>query len=81
MRYKTYHGPRKLHNQVIRSTARVTNLSVILLGASLSAVLGWALATELFARNSPTVLYGDACEKIKASSDVSEIGCSAIDGS
>ncbi len=58
---------------MIRTTARVTNFTVILFGASLSMVLAWALATELFARNSPTVLYGDACEKVKASPDVSEI--------
>ncbi|KAF8326074.1 uncharacterized protein EI90DRAFT_3071410 [Cantharellus anzutake] len=56
--------------KVIRTTARATNFTVILLGASLSIVLTWALATELFARNSPTVLYGDACEKIKASPSI-----------
>lgn len=50
-----------------RVTARTTNLTVILVGAGLSAVLVYALATELFARNSPTVLYNDACERIKAS--------------
>ncbi|KZS96131.1 hypothetical protein SISNIDRAFT_483526 [Sistotremastrum niveocremeum HHB9708] len=56
--------------KVLRTTARTTNLGVILLGAGLSAVLVYALATELFAKNSPTVLYGQACERIKASAEV-----------
>ncbi|EGO28424.1 hypothetical protein SERLADRAFT_458802 [Serpula lacrymans var. lacrymans S7.9] len=51
----------------MRTTARTTNLTVILLGAGLSAVLIYALSSELFSKNSPTVLYGDACERIKAS--------------
>lgn len=54
-----------------RATARATNFTVILMGAGLSAILAYALATELFAKNSPTVLYGDACDRIKASSAVS----------
>ncbi|KDQ20646.1 hypothetical protein BOTBODRAFT_169375 [Botryobasidium botryosum FD-172 SS1] len=53
--------------KVLRTTARTSNLTVILLGAGFSAVLAWALATELFAKNSPTVLYSDACERIKSS--------------
>jgi import inner membrane translocase subunit TIM21 len=54
----------------MRSTARTTNLTVILLGAGLSALLIYSLTTELFSKNSPTVLYGDACERIKASPKV-----------
>ncbi|KAJ7169526.1 TIM21-domain-containing protein [Mycena filopes] len=56
--------------KVKRTTARTTNLSVILVGAGLSAVLIYCLTTELFSKNSPTVLYDDACERIKASSRV-----------
>lgn len=55
---------------VLRTTARASNLTVILFGATLSVVLSYALATELFARNSPTVLYGDACDRIRDSSAV-----------
>jgi hypothetical protein len=51
----------------MRTTARTTNFTVILLGAGLSAVLIYALTSELFSKNSPTVLYGEACERIKAS--------------
>ncbi|KAG6817603.1 hypothetical protein H0H87_006231 [Tephrocybe sp. NHM501043] len=57
---------------VMRTTARTTNLTVILLGAGLFALLGYSLTTELFSKNSPTVLYGDACERIKASSKVAK---------
>ncbi|KAH0838527.1 TIM21-domain-containing protein [Lanmaoa asiatica] len=53
--------------KVIRTTQRTTNLTVILLGAGLSAVLVYALTSELFSKNSPTVLYNDACERIKTS--------------
>ena len=55
---------------VVRTTARTTNLTVILVGAGLSALLIYSLTTELFSKNSPTVLYGEACERIKASPKV-----------
>ncbi|KAG5648213.1 hypothetical protein DXG03_006168 [Asterophora parasitica] len=58
--------------KVIRTTARTSNLTVILLGAGLSALLVYSLTSELFSKNSPTVLYGDACERIKASSKVAQ---------
>ncbi|KAJ7456641.1 TIM21-domain-containing protein, partial [Mycena latifolia] len=54
--------------KVKRTTARTTNLTVILVGAGLSAVLIYCLTSELFSKNSPSVLYDDACERIKASS-------------
>jgi len=57
--------------KVIRTTARTTNLGVILLGAGLSALLIYSLTSELFSKNSPTVLYGDACERIKQSTKIS----------
>lgn len=52
---------------VLRTTVRTTNLGVILLGAGLSALLIYCLTSELFSTNSPTVIYGDACERIKSS--------------
>ncbi|TFY65918.1 hypothetical protein EVG20_g5169 [Dentipellis fragilis] len=58
--------------KVLRTTARTTNVTVILLGAGLTAVLTYALTSELFSKNSPTVLYNEACEKIKASPKVSK---------
>ncbi|KAJ3513557.1 hypothetical protein NLJ89_g2879 [Agrocybe chaxingu] len=58
--------------KVMRTTARTTNLGVILLGAGLSALLIYSLTSELFSKNSPTVLYGDACERIKQSSKIAK---------
>ncbi|GLB36445.1 putative TIM21 [Lyophyllum shimeji] len=58
--------------KVMRTTARTTNLAVILLGASLSALLVYSLTSELFSKNSPTVLYGEACERIKTSPEVAK---------
>ncbi|KZT06345.1 uncharacterized protein LAESUDRAFT_726178 [Laetiporus sulphureus 93-53] len=58
--------------KVARTTARTSNLAVILLGAGLSAVLIYALTSELFSKNSATVLYGQACEKIKGSSKLAQ---------
>ncbi|KAF8971496.1 TIM21-domain-containing protein [Flammula alnicola] len=58
--------------KVVRTTARTTNLGVILLGAGLSALLIYSLTSELFSKNSPTVLYGDACERIKQSSRIAK---------
>lgn len=65
-------------HSVIRTTARTTNLGVILLGAGLSTLLIYSLTSELFSKNSPTVLYGDACEKIKTSLKVPNLAFSSI---
>ncbi|KAI0735452.1 TIM21-domain-containing protein [Earliella scabrosa] len=56
--------------KVVRTAGRTTNLVVILAGAGLSIVLIYALTSELFSRNSPTVLYNKACELIKTSPQV-----------
>ncbi|KAF8887979.1 TIM21-domain-containing protein [Gymnopilus junonius] len=58
--------------KVVRTTARTSNLAVILFGAGLSALLVYSLTSELFSKNSPTVLYGDACERIKQSSRIAK---------
>ena len=63
---------------VARTTARTTNLAVILFGAGLSAVLVYALTTELFSKNSPTVLHNKACDKIKVSPEVCTYTCTAV---
>ncbi|CAE6348835.1 unnamed protein product [Rhizoctonia solani] len=56
--------------KAMRVTARASNLTVILIGAGLSAVLVYALATELFAKNSPTVIYGESCDRIRSSHEL-----------
>ena len=57
----------------MRTTARTTNLGVIFLGAGLSVLLIYSLTSELFSKNSPTVIYGDACERIRQSKRVCQI--------
>ncbi|KAJ3822273.1 TIM21-domain-containing protein [Lentinula raphanica] len=58
--------------KIKRTTARTSNLIVIVFGAGLTAVLLYAVTSELFSKNSPTVLYGECCEKIKASPQVAK---------
>jgi len=53
--------------KVMRTTARTSNLLVILFGAGFSAVLIYALTSELFSKNSPTVLHSEACKLIEKS--------------
>ncbi|KAF9073790.1 TIM21-domain-containing protein [Rhodocollybia butyracea] len=58
--------------KIKRTTARTTNLAVIVFGAGLTAVLLYAVSSELFSKNSPTTLYSDACERIKRSPQVAK---------
>ena len=52
----------------------LSNLTIILFGAGLSALLVYALTFELFSKNSPIVLHNNACERIKPSSQASREG-------
>ena len=52
-------------------TRQTGNLGVILVGGTLFVVLAFALTTELFATNSPSVLYSHAVDLIRASDAVS----------
>ncbi|TFK89761.1 hypothetical protein K466DRAFT_486161 [Polyporus arcularius HHB13444] len=56
--------------KVVRTTRRTANTVVILTGASLAVLLVYALTSEMFSANSPTVLFNKACELIKASPEV-----------
>ncbi|EJD55388.1 hypothetical protein AURDEDRAFT_155622 [Auricularia subglabra TFB-10046 SS5] len=58
--------------KVVRATARTSNFAVIALGASLTALLVYALSSELFSRNSPTVLYNVAIGKIEACEELAK---------
>lgn len=51
-------------------TRQTGNLGVILVGGTLFVVLAFALTTELFATNSPSVLYSHAVDLIRASDAV-----------
>jgi len=56
---------------VWRTTQQTGNLAVIVVGGGLFVLLTFALTTELFATNSPSVLYSQAVDKIRASDAVS----------
>jgi import inner membrane translocase subunit TIM21 len=47
------------------------NLLIVVAGAGLFVVLAIALSTELFAKNSPSVLYSECIDMIRGSDAVS----------
>ncbi|OWZ70183.1 hypothetical protein AYX14_04439 [Cryptococcus neoformans] len=53
--------------KLVRTTQQTGNLTVILFGGALFVVLTFALTTELFAKNSPSVLYSHAIDMIRGS--------------
>lgn len=59
-----------LRKTVARTTAQTGNLTVILIGGGLFVILAIALTTELFAKNSPSVLYSQAVDMIRSSDAV-----------
>ncbi|KIK71346.1 hypothetical protein GYMLUDRAFT_254572 [Collybiopsis luxurians FD-317 M1] len=58
--------------KIKRTTAHTSNLIVIVFGAGLTAVLLYAVGSELMSKNSPTSLYSRACDRIKASPQVAK---------
>ncbi|EIW66548.1 hypothetical protein TREMEDRAFT_65418 [Tremella mesenterica DSM 1558] len=56
-----------LGGKIWRTTQQTGNITVIALGFGLFAILAFALTTELFAKNSPSVLYSQAVDLIRAS--------------
>jgi len=61
--------------QVGRTVKQSANLGIILLGGGLFVVLTLSLTTELFAKNSPSVLYSQAVDLIRSSDAVSLVPC------
>lgn len=55
---------------VARVTVGTSRFVLIGMGAALTGVIAYALASELFARNSPTVIYNQACKLIEQSPKV-----------
>lgn len=60
----------KSNVSVGRTTRQTGNLTVVILGGGLFVVLTIALTTELFAKNSPSVLYSQAVDMIRESDAV-----------
>ena len=63
----------RVFSPVVRTTRQTGNLGVILVGGTLFAILTFALTTELFAKNSPSVLYSAAVDTIRESDAVSPL--------
>lgn len=68
-----YAGRASANEIVARAGRQTGNLSVILVGGTLFVILAFALSTELFAKNSPSVLYSQAVDLIRASDAVSPL--------
>ncbi|KAF9452552.1 hypothetical protein P691DRAFT_804295 [Macrolepiota fuliginosa MF-IS2] len=51
--------------KVVRTASQTKNLTVILVGAGLAALLIYTITSELYSSNSPTNLFKDACERIQ----------------
>ena len=57
---------------VVRTVRQSGNLLVVLLGGGLFVVLALALSTELFAKNSPAVLYSECIDMIRDTDALSQ---------
>lgn len=60
----------KTGQKVARATVQSTRTLLILGGGALTFVLVYALTSELFAKNSPTVIYADACRRVQNSAAI-----------
>ena len=55
-----------------RVSVNTSRFFIISFGAALTFVIGYALTSELFARNSPTVIYNEACKLIERNAKMHE---------
>lgn len=53
-----------------RGAVNTSRFTFIAGGALFTVLVTWAIVTELFAANSPTVVYEDACKLVRKSEDV-----------
>ena len=60
----------KTGQKVARATVQSSRTVLILGGGALTFVLVYALTSELFAKNSPTVIYADACKRVQKSTEI-----------
>ncbi|EST07595.1 Mitochondrial import inner membrane translocase subunit Tim21 [Kalmanozyma brasiliensis GHG001] len=60
----------KTGQKVARATVQSSRATLIFGGGALTFVLIYALTSELFAKNSPTVIYADACKRVQKSAEI-----------
>ena len=56
--------------KAIRAGRQSSRFTLILIGASVTSLLTYAIVTELFSPNSPTSIYNDACKLISNNDDI-----------
>ncbi|TKY86784.1 hypothetical protein EX895_004424 [Sporisorium graminicola] len=60
----------KTGQKVARATVQSSRTMLIFGGGALTFVLIYALTSELFAKNSPTAIYSDACKRVQNSVEI-----------
>lgn len=66
-------GEAKPLGERVKETAKTTSyLGVIVLGVGVTAIMFYAIFSELFSSNSPQAIYGDAFDKCKDDSRVQD---------
>lgn len=66
--------------KVARGAVNSSRFGFITAGALFTALVTWAIVTELFAKNSPTVVYENACKLVEKSEEVWYFSSSLIKG-
>lgn len=57
--------------RVARAGWKTSQVTVIIAGGTLTLLVVWTLMSEMFAPNSPTVIYKDACSRVEKCDEVS----------
>lgn len=57
--------------KVARTAFKGSQVGLVLFGSAFTLVISYALLSELFAPNSPTVIYKDACRRVEDNKEVS----------
>lgn len=70
----------KAGQKVARGTQKTYQFSLVVGGAVLVTLIVVALGSELYAPNSPTVIFKDACRRIEDSEEVSVAGRATKEG-
>ncbi|PWN46083.1 hypothetical protein IE81DRAFT_344148 [Ceraceosorus guamensis] len=60
----------KGREKVFRASLNTSRLTIVLIGGTLTLAVFWSVSTELFASNSPTVIFEDACKRINRSDEI-----------
>ncbi|PWN19791.1 hypothetical protein BCV69DRAFT_250334 [Microstroma glucosiphilum] len=62
----------KTGQKVARTAFKGSQVGLVLFGSAFTLVISYALLSELFAPNSPTVIYKDACRRVEDNKEIYE---------